>query len=72
MTQRRYKSSKPNDKTTRIKDAPRPGYRRWTTQVRIDLFEKFCEVAANEDKILIDAVDEALTNWTHHEGDTHE
>lgn len=57
---------------TRKYDAPRTGYRRWTTQVKIDLFEKFCEVAANEDKVLIDAVEEALTNWTYTEGDDHE
>jgi len=72
MVQRRYKSSKTNDKTTRKPDAPRPGYRRWTTQVRMDLYEKFCEIAANEDKVLIDAVEEALTNWTYHDGDIHE
>lgn len=50
-------------------DAPRPGYKRWTTQVNIELFKAFCTVAENEDKTLIDAVEEALTNWTYTEGD---
>jgi hypothetical protein len=52
-------------KLARKYDAPRPGYRRWTTQVRLDLFEDFMKVARNEDKVLIDAVDEALTHWTY-------
>jgi hypothetical protein len=59
-------------KPLRKRDAPRPGYKRWTTQVRIDLFEDFMKVAANEDKVLIDAVEEALENWTYHDGDIHE
>jgi hypothetical protein len=57
------------EKIARRYDAPRPGYRRWTTQVRLDLFEDFVKVARNEDKVLIDAVDEALTNWTYEETD---
>jgi hypothetical protein len=59
-------------KPLRKPDAPRPGYKRWTTQVKIDLFEDFMKVAANEDKVLIDAVEEALENWTYDNGDTHE
>jgi len=59
-------------KPLRKPDAPRPGYRRWTTQVRLDLFEDFMKVAANEDKVLIDAVEEALTNWTYYDGDIHD
>jgi hypothetical protein len=59
-------------KPLRKRDAPRPGYKRWTTQVRIDLFDDFMKVAANEDKVLIDAVEEALENWTYHDGDIHE
>jgi|DEB19_MinimDraft_3_1074340.scaffolds.fasta_scaffold72213_2 hypothetical protein len=67
---KRLRVEKPNKpKQVRRYDAPRAGYRRWTTQVRLDLFEDFCKVAANEDKVLIDAVEEALENWTYHEGD---
>lgn len=62
----------PKNKSDRKYDAPRVGYRRWTTQVRIDLFKDFCREAENEDKVLIDAVEEALTNWTYHDGDVHE
>lgn len=56
-------------KAKRRFDEPRPGYRRWTTQVRLDLFEQFRTMAANEDKVLIDAVEEALENWVNVETD---
>jgi hypothetical protein len=59
-------------KPMRKPDAPRPGYRRWTTQVRLELFEDFRKVAENEDKVLIDAVEEALSNWTYQDGDNHD
>lgn len=71
MKRLRVSTPKPK-KTMRKPDAPRPGYRRWTTQVRLDLFADFIKVAENEDKVLIDAVEEALENWTYHEGDIHE
>lgn len=63
---------KRKSKAIRRYDAPRKGYKRWTTQVRIELFEEFCKVAANEDKVLIDAVEEALFNWTYPDGDTND
>lgn len=50
-------------------DAPRPGFRRWTVQVEIKLFEEFKEVARKENKSLIDAVREAMENWTYVEGE---
>ena len=63
---RKLRVSTPKErKPARKYDAPRPGYRRWTTQVRLNLFEDFVKVAANENKVLIDAVEEALTNWTY-------
>lgn len=46
-------------------DAPRPGYRRWTTQVEIKLFNEFRKTAEKEGKTLIDAIKEAMENWTY-------
>lgn len=50
-------------------DDPRPGYVRWTTQVREKLLKEFKKVADKENKTLIDAVNEALENWTYAEND---
>ena len=70
---KKLRTNKPlKTKTKRPYDAPRQGYRRWTTYVKLDLFSDFCKVAENEDKVLIDAVEEALENWTYHEGDMDE
>lgn len=69
---KRLRVNKPKQKQSRRYDAPRQGYRRWTTQVRLDLFADFCKVAENEDKVLIDAVEEALSNWTYYDGDVHD
>jgi hypothetical protein len=67
---KRLRTEKPkNNKSIRKFDAPRPGYKRWTTQVKVELLADFYQVAANEDKVLIDALEEALTNWTYHDGD---
>jgi hypothetical protein len=68
MKRLRTETAKPK-KPMRKPDAPRPGYRRWTTQIRLELFEDFRKVAENEDKVLIDAVDEALSHWTYLETD---
>jgi hypothetical protein len=56
-------------KPLRKPDAPRPGYKRWSTQIKVELLKDFYRVAANEDKVLIDAVEEALSNWTYQDGD---
>ena len=56
-------------KQSRRYDAPRFGYIRWSTQVKPELLKDFKKVAENEDKVLIDAVEEALTNWTYYTGD---
>jgi hypothetical protein len=70
---KRLRTEKPKtNKLIRKFDAPRPGYKRWTTQVKVELLADFYQVAANEDKVLIDALEEALTNWTYHDGDIHE
>jgi hypothetical protein len=67
---KRLRTEKPkSNKPIRKFDAPRPGYKRWTTQVKVELLADFYQVAANEDKVLIDALEEALTNWTYHDGD---
>ena len=56
-------------KELRKPDAPRPGYKRWSTQVKVELLKDFYQVAENEDKVLIDAVEEALQNWTYQDGE---
>ena len=67
---RKLRTEKPTGKKEfRKPDAPRPGYKRWSTQVQIKLLTDFFQVAANEDKVLIDAVEEALSNWTYQDGD---
>lgn len=48
-------------------DKPREGYDRWTCHVRIELLQKFKEVAKSERKTLIVALQEALENWTNFE-----
>jgi hypothetical protein len=67
---KRLRVVKPSGKKEpRKPDAPRPGYKRWSTQVKVELLKDFYEVADNEDKVLIDAVEEALSNWTYQDGD---
>lgn len=46
-------------------DEPRPGFRRWTMYVDIKLFEQFKKIAQLENKSLIDALKEAMENWTY-------
>lgn len=48
-------------------DDPRPGYRRWTVQVDMKLFNDFKKMADKEGKTLIDAMKEAMENWTYTE-----
>ncbi len=48
-------------------DAPRIGYRRWTSFVNSELLEKFKAVAKKEGKSYVDALEEALENWTYYE-----
>lgn len=45
-------------------DAPRVGYVRWTSFVNEELLQKFKEVARNEKKTYVEALNEALENWT--------
>lgn len=45
-------------------DAPRIGYIRWCSYVDKDLLKKFKEVAKSENKTLVEALKEALENWT--------
>jgi hypothetical protein len=44
-------------------DAPRDGFKRWTTYVRIDLFQDFKRVANAREVSLIDAINEAMKDW---------
>jgi hypothetical protein len=48
-------------------DAPKVGYIRWTCYVEEELLAKFKEVAAMEGKSLVQAINEALDNWTYFE-----
>lgn len=67
---KKLRTEKPiNKKELRKFDAPRPGYKRWSTQVKVELLKDFYQVAENEDKVLIDAVEEALENWTYQDGE---
>lgn len=54
---------------TRNYDDPRPGYVRQTFYVEIELLNKFKEIARKEGKTLIQAIQEALENWTNYETD---
>lgn len=54
-------------KRARGYDEPRPGYVRWCTYVDIKLLEAFKKVAIKENKSFMDAVKEALENWTYAE-----
>jgi hypothetical protein len=53
-------------------DAPKDGYQRWTTYIKTELLEQFKMVAANEDKTLVEAIEEAVINWAYPDGDTHD
>jgi hypothetical protein len=48
-------------------DAPRIGYVRWASFVNKELLNKFKEVAKKEKKTYVDALEEALQNWTYYE-----
>jgi len=48
------------------RDAPRVGYIRWTSFVDEELLKKFKEVAKSENKSFVDALNEALENWTNY------
>ena len=48
-------------------DAPKVGYVRWTCYVEEELLIKFKDVAATEGKSLVQALNEALDNWTYFE-----
>ncbi len=63
------KLGRPRNAIPRKYDDPRPGYQRWTVQVRKKLLKDFKGVADKEDKSYVDAINEALENWTYVEND---
>jgi hypothetical protein len=48
-------------------DAPRPGYVRYTVYVKSDLLKDLKTVANLEKKTVLQAVEEALKNWTYYD-----
>lgn len=48
-------------------DDPRIGYKRHTFHVKVALLERFKRIARLEKKTLIEALEEALENWTGYE-----
>lgn len=59
------------DKKRRYDD-PRPGYTRQTFHVKLELLNRFKETAKAEGKTIIQAIEEALENWTYTETDDNE
>ena len=58
-------SKKPRkNAATRKRDAAPSGYQRWTAFVRVDLLERFKRIAEKEGKTFLQALEEALENWT--------
>ena len=53
-------------------DKPPEGYQRYTVYIKTALLERFKKVANAEDKSLVQAVEEAIENWTNWDGDKHE
>lgn len=49
---------------TRRRDAAPVGYQRWTAFVRVDLLERFKSIAEKEGKTYLQALEEAVENWT--------
>jgi hypothetical protein len=49
-------------------DKPREGYVRYTIYLEAELLEKFKDLAAEEKKSMLEAANEAISNWVNFEG----
>lgn len=58
-----------DQKPKRKYDEPRPGYLRATFLLKEQLLKDFKAVAVKEEKTILEAVNEALENWTYFDDD---